>query len=148
MTSKLGAASAEEVADLATFTSITQVVFAQMFDIDVSMITVSSVEVTSASAVLIAFSAAGRGCRGLSAAVTLELGSALTEEVEALASFTSIILVVFAQMFVIVSCGVHICKCHFHRVQRRSSLLGELTSQEELEVWVRAERKRRTCCCA
>ena len=61
MTSKLGAASVEEVADLASFTSITQVVFAQMFDIDVSMISVSSVEVTSASAVLIAFSAAGSG---------------------------------------------------------------------------------------
>ena len=41
--------------------SIIQVVFAQMFDIDVSMITVSSVEATSASAILIAFSATGSG---------------------------------------------------------------------------------------
>ena len=38
-----------------------KVVFAQMFGIDVSMITVSFVEVTSASAVLIAFSATGSG---------------------------------------------------------------------------------------
>ena len=41
--------------------SIFQVVFAQMFDIDVSMITVSSVETTSTSAILIAFSATGSG---------------------------------------------------------------------------------------
>ena len=46
---------------MASFTSIIQVVFAQMFDIDVSMITVSSVEATSASAILIAFSATGSG---------------------------------------------------------------------------------------
>ena len=38
MTLKLGAASAEEVVDLATFTSFTQVVFAQVFDLVVSMI--------------------------------------------------------------------------------------------------------------
>ena len=61
MTSKLGATSAKEVADLASFTSITQEVFAQMFVMDVSMISVISFEVTSESAVLIAFSAAGSG---------------------------------------------------------------------------------------
>ena len=51
VTLKFGAASAEEVVALASFTSIIQVVFAQMFDIDVSMITVSSVEATSAPCV-------------------------------------------------------------------------------------------------
>ena len=61
MTSKLGATSAKEVADLASFTSIIQVVFALMFCIDVSMITVSSVEATAASTILTAFSAAGSG---------------------------------------------------------------------------------------
>ena len=61
VTLKFGAASAEEVVALDSFTSIIQVVFAQTFDIDVSMITVSSVEATSASAVLIASSAIGSG---------------------------------------------------------------------------------------
>ena len=61
VTLKFGAASAEEVAALASFTSTIQVIFAQMFDIDVSMFPVSSVEATSAGAVLIAFSATGSG---------------------------------------------------------------------------------------
>ena len=61
MTSKLGAARVQEVEDRASFTSFIQVVFAQMFDIDVSMSSVGSVEVTYASAVLIVFSAAGIG---------------------------------------------------------------------------------------
>ena len=56
---ELGAASAEEVVALASFTSIIQVVFAPMFDIDVPMVTVSSVEATSSSAILIAFRATG-----------------------------------------------------------------------------------------
>ena len=46
---------------LASFTSIILVVFAQMSDADVTMITVSSVETTSAGAVLTAFSAARSG---------------------------------------------------------------------------------------
>ena len=45
----------------ASFASIIQVVFAQKSGIDVSMITVSFVEVTSTSAVLIAFCATGSG---------------------------------------------------------------------------------------
>ena len=44
VTLELGAAKAEEVVALASVTLIIQVVFAQMFGIDVSMITVSSVE--------------------------------------------------------------------------------------------------------
>ena len=61
VTLELGAAQAEEVVTLASFTSIIHVVFAQMFSIDVSMITVSSVEATSASTILTAFSASGKG---------------------------------------------------------------------------------------
>ena len=61
VTLDLGTAQAEEVVALASFTSNIHVVFAQMFSIDVSMITVSSVEATSASTILTAFSAAGRG---------------------------------------------------------------------------------------
>ena len=59
VTLNLGAANADEIVTLASFTSIIKVVFAQMFGIDFSMITDSFVEVTSTSAVLIAFSATG-----------------------------------------------------------------------------------------
>ena len=59
VTLNFGAANADEVAALASFTSIIKVVFAQMLGIDVSKITVSFMEITSASAVLIAFSATG-----------------------------------------------------------------------------------------
>ena len=61
VTFELGVAHAEEVVGLASFTSIIQVVSARMFSIDISMITVSSVETTSASAILIAFSVTGSG---------------------------------------------------------------------------------------
>ena len=49
------------VKDMITLPIVFEVVFAQMFGIDVSMITVSFVEVTSASATLIAFCATGSG---------------------------------------------------------------------------------------
>ena len=64
-----GAASAEEFVALDSFTTILQGVFAQIFDIDVSqmfdtdvsLITIGSVETTTASATLIAFSATRSG---------------------------------------------------------------------------------------
>ena len=61
VTLESGAASAYEVVALGPFSSIIQVVSAQMYNIDVSMITVSSVEAMSASAILIALSATGSG---------------------------------------------------------------------------------------
>ena len=61
VTLNFGAANTDEVVALVPFTSIIKVVFAQMFGIDVSMITVSFVEVTSASAFVIAFSATRSG---------------------------------------------------------------------------------------
>ena len=61
VTLELGVAKAEEVMAPASVTLIIQVVFAKVFGTDVSMITVSSVEVTSASAILVAFSATGSG---------------------------------------------------------------------------------------
>ena len=61
VTLNFGAANTDKVVALVSFTSIIKVVFVQMFGIDVSMITVSFVEVTSASAILIAFSSAGSG---------------------------------------------------------------------------------------
>ena len=109
--------------DLATFTTFTQVVFAQVFDIDVSMITASSVEVTHASAVLIAFSAAGSGCRGLSASVMLELCSAIQRRLRLwLPSHRS-------SWWSLPKCSLLIpveptYAVLFQRVQRRSSLLG------------------------
>ena len=44
-----------------SFTSIIQVVFAQMFDIDISMVTIRSAKAAAASAFLIVFSATGSG---------------------------------------------------------------------------------------
>ena len=58
---ELGVANAQEVVGLVSFTSIIHVVFARMFSIDVSLTTVSSVETTSANAILSAFNVTGSG---------------------------------------------------------------------------------------
>merc|ERR1719383_73766 len=56
-----GAASAEEIVALDSFSEMIQVVFSQLFNIDISMISVGSVEATSATAIHISFSATGSG---------------------------------------------------------------------------------------
>ena len=61
VTLNTGATNADEVVVMASFTSIIEVVSAQMLGIEVSKITVSLMEIMSASAVLIAFSATGSG---------------------------------------------------------------------------------------
>ena len=63
MTFAFGATSAEEVVALASFTTILQMVFAQRFDIDVPRLLPVPVRATTASAILIAFSATGSGMR-------------------------------------------------------------------------------------
>ena len=60
----------EEVEDLASFTSIIQVVFAHMSDIDDSMFSVSPVEATSANTIITAVA------EDSSVSVTLEVGTA------------------------------------------------------------------------
>ena len=61
MTLELGVANAVEEFDLVSFVSIIYVVFAQMFGVGVSMIIASFGEITSSSAILIAFNVAGSG---------------------------------------------------------------------------------------
>eukprot|EP00450_Noctiluca_scintillans_P031051 CAMPEP_0194555686 /NCGR_PEP_ID=MMETSP0253-20130528/98365_1 /TAXON_ID=2966 /ORGANISM="Noctiluca scintillans" /LENGTH=716 /DNA_ID=CAMNT_0039403185 /DNA_START=160 /DNA_END=2307 /DNA_ORIENTATION=+ len=56
-----GSASAKEIVALDSFSEMILVVFSQLFNIDVSMISIGSVEATSATAIHISFSATGSG---------------------------------------------------------------------------------------